>query len=87
MISETKPRYLLAICASDSRGGAGLQAALSQAALSGCECRSVVLAVTAQSHHGVEAVCHVSASMVEAQVQAALRDGPPEAVLASRAGL
>ena len=81
MISETKPRYLLAICASDSRGGAGLQAALSQAALSGCECRSVVLAVTAQSHQGVEAVSHVTASMVEAQVQAALRDGPPEAVL------
>ena len=81
MTSETKPRYLMAICASDSRGGAGLQAALSQAALFGCECRSVVLAVTAQSHQGVEAVSHVSASMVEAQVQAALRDGPPEAVL------
>ena len=81
MSSEIKPRYLLAICASDSRGGAGLQAALSQAALSGCECRSVVLAVTAQSHQGVEAVTYVTASMVEAQIQAALRDGPPEAVL------
>ena len=81
MSSEIKPRYLLVICASDSRGGAGLQAALSQAALSGCECRSVVLAVTAQSHQGVEAVSHVATSMVEAQIQAALRDGPPDAVL------
>ncbi|TNC92105.1 MAG: hydroxymethylpyrimidine/phosphomethylpyrimidine kinase, partial [Thalassolituus sp.] len=61
-----------AVCASDSRGGAGLQAALAQAALPDengqvCQCRSIVTAVTAQSSHGVRSVQALPVSVVEAQ--------------------
>ena len=81
MTDYSSAGYLLVICASDSRGGAGLQAALAQAAIAGCECRSVVVGVTAQSHQGVEFVSAVDAETVKAQVDAALRDGRPGAIL------
>ena len=75
-----------AVCASDSRGGAGLQAALAQAALPDengqvCQCRSIVTAVTAQSSHGVRSVQALPVSVVEAQWQAAMEDGHPDAIL------
>ena len=74
-------KYLLAICASDSRGGAGLQAALAQAALYELECRSVVTAITAQSQSGVGSVTVLPVDVIEAQLDAALQDGQPAVVL------
>jgi len=70
-----------AICASDSRGGAGLQAAVSQAALAGCECYSIVTAVTAQSASGVESVTPLALEDIRRQWQAAQKDGQPDAIL------
>jgi hydroxymethylpyrimidine kinase/phosphomethylpyrimidine kinase/thiamine-phosphate diphosphorylase len=49
--------------------------------MAGCECRSVVVGVTAQSHKGVEFVSAVDVETVKAQVEAALRDGRPGAIL------
>jgi len=78
--------YLMVICASDSRGGAGLQAALAQAALVSdthgvTECRTVLTACTAQSHKGVEFSVPMPVSVVESQIDAALNDGRPGAIL------
>lgn len=73
--------YMLVICASDSRGGAGLQAALAQAALIECECRTVLTSVTVQSHEGVEHAEAVSCSLVRQQFESALKDGLPNVVL------
>lgn len=58
-----------------------MQALLAQAALNNVECRTIVTALTAQSHLGVAAVESVAFSMLEAQWQAAEFDGLPDAVL------
>lgn len=76
----TKP-MLWSLCASDSRGGAGMQAVIAQGAIHNVECRSVVTALTAQSHQGVAMVEPVSHSMLEAQWLAAVDDGKPDAVV------
>ena len=76
----TKP-MLWSLCASDSRGGAGMQAVIAQGALHNVECRSIVTALTAQSHQGVAMVEPVSHSMLEAQWLAAVHDGKPDAVV------
>lgn len=78
--SEQAP-YCLVICASDSRGGAGLQAALTQAAMLGVACRTVITAVTVQSIDGVESVTPMSISVIRAQIQAALKEGLPGTLL------
>jgi len=78
--SEQAP-YCLVICASDSRGGAGLQAALAQAAILGVACRTVMTAVTVQSIDGVESVTPMPISVIRAQIQAALKEGLPGTLL------
>ncbi len=68
------------IAASDSSGGAGMQADLAMAHAYQVDCVTLVTAVTAQSSHGVGAVHAVPLAMMVAQWNAALLDGEPDVI-------
>ena len=74
-----RPR-VLSITASDSSGGAGMQADLAMCHLMNVDCAAVVTAVTAQSSRGVGSVEVMPRSMWEFQWQAAMVDGKPDAI-------
>jgi hydroxymethylpyrimidine/phosphomethylpyrimidine kinase len=67
-------RRCLTIAASDSGGGAGIQADLKAFAAAGCYGTSAVVAVTAQNTFGVSAVHEIPAVMITAQLQAVFDD-------------
>ena len=81
MTDYSSAGYLLVICASDSRGGAGLQAALAQAAIAGCECRSVVVGVTAAG--AIVVVTGVAAAAIAAGAVASVTGVAAVAIAAS----
>lgn len=63
-------RHALSIAGSDSCGGAGIQADLKTFAAFGVDGASVITAVTAQNTAGIHAIQVLSASMVQAQLDA-----------------
>jgi hydroxymethylpyrimidine/phosphomethylpyrimidine kinase len=65
---------LLVIAGSDSSGGAGIQADLKTAQAFGVYCQTAITAVTVQDTKGVKSVNPVDATIVRAQVEAALGD-------------
>jgi len=75
-----KIEVVLVISASDSSGGAGLQADLRTVAAHGLHAVTVVTAVTAQTAASVRAVEPVSPSLVRDQLAAALDAFSPSAV-------
>lgn len=70
----------LTIAASDSGGGAGIQADLRAFAAAGCYGTSVIVALTAQNTRGIDAVHEVPAEFVSAQLRAVLDDIGADAV-------
>jgi hydroxymethylpyrimidine/phosphomethylpyrimidine kinase len=70
----TLPPRLLVIAGSDSSGGAGIQADLKTAQAFGVYAQTAVTAVTVQDTNGVTHVHPVPATVVAAQVKAALGD-------------
>jgi len=68
------------IAGSDSSGGAGIQADLHAFQALGVHGCSVIAALTAQNSLQVSQVEFVSTSMVSAQIEALLRDMPPQAI-------
>ncbi|MDO6681471.1 thiamine phosphate synthase [Oceanobacter sp. 5_MG-2023] len=68
------------ITASDCSAGAGMQADVSMAQAMGVDCATLVIAITAQSSRGVQAVEPVTQSMLDAQWVALQDDGWPQAV-------
>jgi len=71
---------LLVIAGSDSSGGAGLQADLKTAQAFGVYAQTAVTAITVQNTQGVTQVHPVPASVVRAQIDAALNDIGADAV-------
>jgi hydroxymethylpyrimidine/phosphomethylpyrimidine kinase len=68
------PRRCLTIAASDSGGGAGIQADLKAFAAAGCYGTSVVVAVTAQNTTGITAVHEIPPEIITAQLHAVYDD-------------
>src|SRR5438132_9195519 len=68
------PRRCLTIAASDSGGGAGIQADLKAFAAAGCFGTSVVVAVTAQNTTGITAVHEIPPEIITAQLHAVFDD-------------
>lgn len=73
-------RTALTIAASDSSGGAGIQADLKTFAAFGVYGTSAITAVTAQNTTGVSAWDPVSTELVIAQIETVASDLPPSAV-------
>jgi hydroxymethylpyrimidine/phosphomethylpyrimidine kinase len=73
-------KIALTIAGSDSGGGAGIQADLKTFHQFGVFGTSVIVAVTAQNTFGVRAVEPISASLVQAQLDALAEDLPPAAL-------
>jgi hydroxymethylpyrimidine/phosphomethylpyrimidine kinase len=71
---------VLIIAGSDSSGGAGLTRDVATLAAFGVEAACALTAVTAQTDTRVTAVQALPASLVRAQIEAALRTGPVAAV-------
>jgi hydroxymethylpyrimidine kinase/phosphomethylpyrimidine kinase len=80
MRSRRRPIVVLSIAASDSGGGAGIQADLLTFAAHGIYGATVVTAVTAQNTRRVAAVEPVSARLVKEQLDAVFTDLRPAAV-------
>jgi hydroxymethylpyrimidine/phosphomethylpyrimidine kinase len=76
---QSVPR-VLTIAGSDSGAGAGIQADLKAFARCGVYGMSAVTAVTAQNTQGIEAVHHVPARVVRAQIDAVISDIGVDAV-------
>ncbi|RJX28790.1 MAG: bifunctional hydroxymethylpyrimidine kinase/phosphomethylpyrimidine kinase [Dethiobacter sp.] len=76
MGSKTTPKCVLTIAGSDSGAGAGIQADLKAIAAQGVYGLSAITAITAQNTVGVEKVQILPADMVEAQIDAVLKDFP-----------
>ena len=70
----------LTIAASDSGGGAGIQADLRAFAAAGCYGTSVIVALTAQNTLGIAAIHEVPAAFIAAQLSAVLDDIGADAV-------
>ena len=79
-VTPVKRPRVLSITASDSSGGAGMQADLAMCHLMNVDCAAVVTAVTAQSSRGVGSVEVMPRSTWEFQWQAAMIDGKPDAI-------
>jgi hydroxymethylpyrimidine/phosphomethylpyrimidine kinase len=77
---KTIPKCVLTIAGSDSGAGAGIQADLKAMAAQGVYGLSAITAITAQNTVGVEKVQMLPAGMVEAQIDAVLKDFPVAAV-------
>ncbi|MCX8043227.1 MAG: bifunctional hydroxymethylpyrimidine kinase/phosphomethylpyrimidine kinase [Desulfobacterota bacterium] len=73
-------RRILIIAASDSGGGAGIQADIKAVTLYGCHAMTAITALTVQNTIGVENVLPVAASFVEDQIRAVLSDIGADAV-------
>jgi hydroxymethylpyrimidine/phosphomethylpyrimidine kinase len=69
-----RPAIALTIAGSDSSGGAGIQADLKTFSALGVYGASVIVALTAQNTHGVQAVEPVRAAFVAAQLDSVLSD-------------
>ncbi len=76
--SETK--RILTIAGSDPTGGAGIQADLRTFDRLGAQGRSVITAITVQDRRGVRDLFPVSPDALTRQLEAVLRDAPPDAV-------
>ena len=70
----------LTIAASDSGGGAGIQADLRAFAAAGCYGTSVIVALTAQNTVGIAAIHEVPTAFIAAQMTAVLDDIGADAV-------
>jgi hydroxymethylpyrimidine/phosphomethylpyrimidine kinase len=70
----------LTIAGSDSSGGAGIQADLKTFHALGVYGMSAVTALTAQSTQGVSGIVAIDAAFVAEQIDATVRDIPPDAV-------
>jgi len=79
-MESPKPPRLLVIAGSDSSGGAGLQADLKTAQAFGVYAQTAVTAITVQNTHGVTQVHPVPATVVRAQIDAALNDIGADAI-------
>jgi hydroxymethylpyrimidine/phosphomethylpyrimidine kinase len=77
---QRKPPRVLSIAASDSGGGAGIQADLKAFARCGVYGMTAITAVTAQNTRGVSAVHAVPARIVRAQIDAVVADIGVDAV-------
>ena len=75
-----RPRVVLSIAASDSGGGAGIQADLLTLAAHGVYGATAVTAVTAQNTRGITAVEPVSVRLLADQLKAVFSDLHPSAV-------
>lgn len=75
-----KRRKIWSIAASDCSAGAGSQADLRMAQALGCDCLTLVIALTAQSSQGVRAVELVGRNLLEHQWQSMKEDGWPDAI-------
>lgn len=73
-------KRILIIAASDSGGGAGIQADVKAVTLYGCHAMTALTALTAQNTLGVENVLPVPPSFVEDQIRAVLSDIGADAV-------
>lgn len=73
-----KPPVVWAIAASDSSGGAGIQADLKTLSDLGVSACTVVTAITAQNRQGVQSVFALPLAQVQAQVDSLLADGEPD---------
>jgi hydroxymethylpyrimidine/phosphomethylpyrimidine kinase len=73
-------KRVLLIAGSDSSGGAGLTRDAATLALFGVEAACALTAVTAQTHTRLTAMHALPASLVRAQIEAALGSGPIAAV-------
>lgn len=82
---QTYP-VVLSIAASDSCGGAGIQADVKTISALGAYAATAVTAITVQDTMGVKAVCPVSADTVGAQIRAVMDDLHPRAVKIGMAG-
>lgn len=71
---------LLSIAASDSSGGAGIQADIRAAALMKVFCMTAVTAVTAQNSSGIKSIFPIEKGGLKMQVDAVLQDVVPNAV-------
>ena len=78
--SRRRPKVAVTIAASDSGGGAGIQADLSTFAAHGVFGATVLTAATAQNTTGVGAVEPLSPAFVAAQMDAVFADLSPDAV-------
>lgn len=74
------PPCVLTIAGSDSGAGAGIQADLKAVAAQGAYGLTAITAITAQNTLGVEKAEVLTAELVEAQIDAVLRDFPVSAV-------
>src|ERR1700740_394733 len=74
------PKRLLVIAASDSSGGAGIQADLKTAQAFGVYAQTAVTAVTVQDTRGVTPLHPVPGAIVTAQIKAALGDIGADAI-------
>jgi len=71
---------LLVIAGSDSSGGAGIQADLKTAQAFGVYAQTAITAITVQNTKGVSQVHPLPASLVQAQIEAALNDIGADAI-------
>ena len=76
MQTPTVPPIVLAFAASDSTGGAGIQADLLTLAGLGCHPLSVITALTTQDTAGVEGIYAIDADWVTDQARLVLEDMP-----------
>lgn len=74
MTTENSTPRVLIIAGSDSGGGAGVQADIKTCAAYGAYSATAITAVTAQNTLGVQAVHHLPAQMVTAQIKSVMDD-------------
>lgn len=73
-------KYILTIAASDSCGGAGIQADIKTITALGCHALTAITAVTSQNSRWISGVHDLPAGFVARQIEAVLNDLTPDAI-------
>lgn len=73
-------KFVLSIAASDSIGGAGIQADIKTITCLGAHALTAVTAVTAQNSLGITGIHGIPARFIDEQLKAIFEDAPPDSV-------